>query len=260
MIVNSAITFSKASLKNWEGLGIAIVAAGLFSIKADPVLIILLSALLGILSGKKTASLPNVPMTRTKHMKTTWMIFFLIIAAGLMLLFFLHRQLFYLAILMSKIDLLAFGGGFTSVPLMYHEIVEIHSWLDRQTFLNGIILGQFTPGPIVITATFVGYIMHGLVGAFVATIAIFLPSFLIVIYVAPWFDRLKALPYFSSSINGILCSFIGLLIMVAIRFSFLVHWDFSHILLASAAFGALLLNIDLLWVVVFGTTLSAFII
>ncbi len=159
----------------------------------------------------------------------------------------------------TKIDLLAFGGGFTSVPLMYHEVVEIHSWLDRQTFLNGIILGQFSPGPIVITATFVGYLMHGILGAFVATIAIFLPSFLLVIGVSPWFDRLLALPYFSRTINGILCSFIGLLIMVAIRFSFMVHWDSSHILLASAAFGALLLNIDLLWVVVFGSTISVFI-
>ena len=98
VIANSAITFSKASLKNWEGLGIAIVAAGLFSIKADPILIILLSALLSILTGKKTSSLLNIPMARMKHITTTWMILFLIMAAGLMLLFFLHRQLFDLAV------------------------------------------------------------------------------------------------------------------------------------------------------------------
>jgi chromate transporter len=159
---------------------------------------------------------------------------------------------------MSKIDLIAFGGGFASVPLMFHEIVEVRSWMDASTFLNGIVLGQFTPGPIVITATFVGYLVHGLLGALVATIAIFLPSFLILVGVAPWFDRLRTSPWFTRAIGGVLCSFVGLLFTVTVRFALNVHWDWPHLALGAAALTALVLKVDILWVVVAGTAISAF--
>ncbi len=119
--------------------------------------------------------------------------------------------------MMIKIDIFAFGGGFTSVPLMFNEIVNVHHWLDSSTFLNGIALSQVTPGPIVITATFVGYLIYGLPGAIVATFGIFAPSFLIVIGLAPYFDEIRNSPYVHWIISGILFSFVGLLISVAIR-------------------------------------------
>jgi len=159
---------------------------------------------------------------------------------------------------MSKIDLIAFGGGFVSVPLMFHEIVEVRSWMDGPTFLNGIVLGQFTPGPIVITATFVGYLVSGLPGAMIATVAIFLPSFLMLIGVAPWFDRVRSSPWFTRAIGGILCSFVGLLLIVSIRFALNVPWDWPHLALAVAAFAALFFKVDILWVALGGTAVSAF--
>ena len=95
---------------------------------------------------------------------------------------------------MMKIDLFAFGGGFTSLPLMLHEVVELRGWIDEKTFMNGIALGQVTPGPIVITATFVGYLLYGFWGSVVATLSIFTPSFLMLVIINPFFDRLKASP------------------------------------------------------------------
>jgi len=161
---------------------------------------------------------------------------------------------------MAKIDILAFGGAFASVPLMFHEIVEVRSWMDASTLLNGIVLGQFTPGPIVMTATFVGYLVHGILGAVIATIAIFLPSFLILIGIAPWFDRVRSSPWFSRAILGIVCSFVGLLFTVTIRFALNVQWDWPHLVLGVAAFAALLLKVDILWVVLAGTAISAFVL
>ena len=67
------------------------------------------------------------------------------------------------------------------MPLMLHEIVNVRGWMDSKTFMDGIALGQVTPGPIVITSTFVGYLTYGIAGAIVATVAIFTPSFLMVI-------------------------------------------------------------------------------
>ena len=92
-------------------------------------------------------------------------------------LYGLHEGLYDLATVMLRIDLFAFGGGFASLPLMLHEVVQVRGWLDDRTFMDGgIALGQVTPGPTVITATFVGYLWQGLPGAMVATVAIFTPS------------------------------------------------------------------------------------
>jgi chromate transporter len=181
-----------------------------------------------------------------------------IYAVGVLLLFVFNRRLFSLAVLLFRIDLLAFGGGFASVPLMLHEIVQVRHWLDSQTFMNGIILGQVTPGPIVITATFIGYLLGGPLGGVVATISVFLPSFMVVVGVAPYFDRLRASPAFNKAIGGVLCSFVGLILTVTLRFGLNVHWDLPHLILAGGALAALLLKVDILWVVVIGTVLSVF--
>jgi chromate transporter len=175
---------------------------------------------------------------------------------GLLTLLLMQRTLFDLAALMFRIDLFAFGGGFASVPLMFHEIVEVRGWLDGPTFLNGIVLGQITPGPIVITATFVGYLLYGPIGGLIATLSVFSPSFLMVIGVAPYFDRLRASRRFNQAIGGVLCSFVGLLVTVTIRFAWPIPWDILRILLAGAAWAALLRKVDILWVVLIGAIAS----
>ena len=115
-------------------------------------------------------------------------IIFFAAAIGFLILYVLHHDLFDLAALMFRIDLFAFGGGFASLPLMLHEVVDVRRWMDYQTFMNGIALGQITPGPIVITAAFVGYILYGPVGGAIATLGIFLPSFLMIIGTVPYYD------------------------------------------------------------------------
>ncbi|MBI5593769.1 MAG: chromate efflux transporter [Deltaproteobacteria bacterium] len=257
VVANAAVSFGKTSLKSRKNVLVSIIAAGLFWLKANPTLIILLAALSGMLPNSSRQ--PNLRAGHEIKMPTTTRALLLLLLGtvfGFSLLNFFQKDLFRLAVLMSRIDLMAFGGGFASVPLMFHEIVEVRSWMDGPTFLNGIVLGQFTPGPIVITATFVGYLVHGFFGAIVATVAIFLPSFLILIGVAPYFDRLRASPWFARAIGGILCSFVGLLLTVTLRFALNVQWDFPHVALAGAAFAALIFKLDILWVVLSGTVVS----
>jgi chromate transporter len=259
VMVNATVAFGKTSLTHWKDGIIVVVAAGLFGFTANPVFIVALSALLGILLNSGPAAARK--SAHTDAMKPTTqplLISILIFSAGFGLLFALREELFQLALLMSKVDLLAFGGAFGSVPLMFHEIVETRGWMDAPTFLNGIVLGQFTPGPIVITATFVGYLLYGTPGALVATLAIFSPSFIILIGVAPWFDRLRSSPWFTRAIRGILCSFVGLLFSVTIRFALNIHWGWPHMVIAAGAFLALLFKVDLLWVILAGAAVSAF--
>lgn len=256
VVANATLSFGRTSLQNRKNAIIALAAAGLFGLTANPVLIIILAALLGMLLNGGQPAARTAPPARMRHTTLPLLLFLAISAACYALLFFFQKDFFHLAVLMSKVDLMAFGGGFASVPLMFHEIVEVRSWMDGPTFLNGIILGQFTPGPIVITATFVGYLMHGMVGAIIATAGIFLPSFLILIGVAPWFDRMRSSPWFTRAIAGILCSFCGLLFTVTIRFGLNVQWDWMHAALAVAAFVGLYFKLDILWVVLAGTAVS----
>lgn len=132
---------------------------------------------------------------------------------------------------------------------MLHEVVDVRSWLDARTFLDGIALGQVTPGPIVITATFVGYLLHGPLGAVVATVSVFFSSFAMVVGLTPHFEALSHSPIFRRMLAGILSSFVGLLLSVTLSFGLAVEWTWIKALLGAAALTALLLKVDLLWVV-----------
>src|SRR3972149_4968598 len=131
-----------------------------------------------------------------------------------------------LDLLLMKLGLLAFGGGFTLIPLIQQEVVERLGWLSTREFIDGIALGQVTPGPIMITATFVGYKAGGPLGALLGTIAVFFPSFLIVTTLAPHFDRIKRGRPIQVMVRGILAAFVGMLLFVAYRFGqvALVDW------------------------------------
>ena len=259
IVANAAVSFGKASLKSFRDVFIALLAAGMFGLRMSPIMVIILAGLLGLVPYKRD-SLPSSSVSSIRPLSSARPVLILaaVTACAFVLLFVLDRKLFDLAAIMFRIDLFAFGGGFASVPLMFHEIVEVRSWMDAQTFLNGIALGQITPGPIVITATFVGYVVDGPLGAIVATISVFLPSFLLVTGITPYFDRLRRSIYFSRAIGAILCSFVGLLLTVAFRFGSNISWDPIHALLAAAAFAALLLKVEIIWIVLGGTVASVF--
>jgi chromate transporter len=108
----------------------------------------------------------------------------------------------------------------------------------------------------VITSTFVGYVLSGPLGAVIATLSIFLPSFVMVISTAPFFARLNGFPLFRRAIDGILCSFVGLLVCTAVRLGLAVPWTIPYGIMATAALAALLLRVDLIWVVTSSAGLS----
>ena len=257
IVANATLSFGKTSLKGLDDGMIAAIAAAMFGLRVSPILVIILAALLGlVLSNNNALPSSGIESDRKSHSRRPLLILASVAALAFVVLFFVERKLFDLAAIMFRIDLFAFGGGFASLPLMFHEIVEVRSWMDGQTFLNGIALGQITPGPIVITATFVGYMLYGLLGAVVATLSIFLPSFFMVIGVTPYFDRLRRSVYVTRALSAILCSFVGLLLTVTFRFASDIPWDIFRVLLATAAFVALLLKVDILLIVLVGTVLS----
>ena len=154
-----------------------------------------------------------------------------------------------LNLLLMKLGLLAFGGGFTLIPLIQEEVVGRLGWLSTREFIDGIALGQVTPGPIMITATFVGYRIAGVLGAIASTLAVFFPSFLVLVGTAPHFERIKRLQTVQWMIRGILAGFIGLLVFVLVQFGQASLVDWKTWALAAAAFVALRWKVDLLVIV-----------
>lgn len=257
IVANAAVSFGRNTLKNGPHILTALAAAVLFALNVHPIVVIVIAACLGLIFNNQLYTLKTTSgASGPRHSARPFLLLSGALAAGFLLLWVVHRPLFDLAALMFRIDLFAFGGGFASVPLMFHEIVEVRGWLDSPTFLDGIVLGQVTPGPIVITATFVGYLLAGPLGGIIATVGVFAPSFLMVIGLAPYFDRLRSSRRFNQAIGGVLCSFVGLLVMVTFRFAWNVPWDVPRAVLAGAAFIALQRKVDILWVVVLGAIIS----
>ncbi|MDQ3654537.1 MAG: chromate efflux transporter [Chloroflexota bacterium] len=118
-----------------------------------------------------------------------------------------------------KIGGLLYGSGYVLVAFLRNDLVERLGWITERQLLDAIAVGQFTPGPVFTTATFVGYLAGGFSGAILATIAIFLPAFVFVAIVHPLLDRLTHLPWVRPILDGINVAAIGLMAAVAVILS-----------------------------------------
>jgi len=251
LAANATLSFGRSSLKRLRDGVFAILAAGAFLLKANPFLIVLLAGAAGAVllkdparvSGNEAASRVGWKPFRNPAACLAFAAVFI----GCLILF--NQRLAALGFVMMKVDLFAFGGGFASVPLLFHEIVDVRGWLSSGVFMDGIALGQVTPGPIVITATFVGFQIAGFMGAVVGTISIFLPSIFIVVLAEPWFRRFQSSAVFRGASRALILSFVGLLASVTIQFARSVPWGIPSILIGTFAFAALVRKINVLWVV-----------
>jgi len=115
-----------------------------------------------------------------------------------------------------KAGSLTFGSGLVIVPFLEKGLVQQTGWLDERQFLVAVAMGMLSPGPVVITATFVGYLVAGFWGSLVSTIGIFLPSFLLVLIVAPIMIRHRANPNVQGFVKGAYAAAIGTILGASI--------------------------------------------
>jgi chromate transporter len=108
-----------------------------------------------------------------------------------------------------KAGSLTFGSGLVIVPFLEQGLVQQYGWLDQRQFLIAVAIGMLSPGPVVITATFVGYLVAGFWGSLVSTIGIFLPSFILVLVAAPILARHRANPNLQGFVKGAYAAAIG---------------------------------------------------
>jgi chromate transporter len=141
-----------------------------------------------------------------------------------------------------KVGALSYGGGFVIVPLMQHDAVHSYHWMTNSQFLDGVALGQVTPGPVVLTVGVVGYAAAGIAGALLAVGIAFTPSFFFVLTGAPHFDRLRDSPVARAFLDGAGPAAIGAILGVAIPLTLALGQAWQYAVLASSALALFVLR------------------
>jgi chromate transporter len=152
-----------------------------------------------------------------------------------------------------KIGSVIYGSGYVLLAFLRTDFVQRLGWLTDQQLLDAVAIGQFTPGPVFTTATFIGYITAGWLGAILATLAIFLPGFIFVAITNPFIPRIRQSPILSSLLDGVNVAAIGLMAAVTVELGRAALIDPVTVLLAIAA--AVLLiryRINSTWLIIGG--------
>jgi chromate transporter len=114
-----------------------------------------------------------------------------------------------IALFFSKAGAFVFGSGLAIVPFLYGGVVEHFHWLNEREFLDAVAVALITPGPVVITTGFIGFLVAGFPGAILAAVATFLPCYLFTIVPAPWFRKHGKRPGIAAFVDGVTSAAIG---------------------------------------------------
>lgn len=248
IILSAVWKLGRKAVKNWglAGLGVLVLAAVLLG--ADEVLVLLIGGLVGML---------------VWGLIRYW--------RGMPLLFFwpsLLRQtpgsqtasdvpLIDLALFFLKVGATLYGSGYVLVAYLQGGLVEQLSWLTQEQLLDAIAIGQFTPGPVLTTATFVGYLVAGVPGGIIATIAIFLPSFIFVLILNPLIPKMRGSKWLSAFLDAVNVSAVALMtaVLILLGRATLTSWPAAVIALA-AAIASLRFQVSSVWIILGGAGLG----
>jgi chromate transporter len=152
-----------------------------------------------------------------------------------------------------KVGALTFGGGMTIIAFVQEQVVNQLKWITSQEFLECLTLAQFTPGPIIMVAAYVGYKVAGAAGATVSACAIFLPSFLLMLAILPFLERVRALAWVKAAMRGIAPAVVGTIAITVVHLAPHAAPDaFSAVLLAVTVIVLLAWRVPVLSLVVGG--------
>ncbi|UCD19805.1 MAG: chromate efflux transporter [candidate division WOR-3 bacterium] len=216
IILWASYEMGRVLIKNVKGAVIFFFALALFLLKFDPILTVIISGLVGI---------------AFEHAKFSRHALF-----AVPLFLFDFRKAAELFGIFAKIGTIIFGGGYAAIPFIQNEVCSVRKWLTVKEFVDAVALGQMTPGPVAITATFVGFKVMGIPGAMIATLGIFLPSFLMLLVIVRIYKKIHTNIYVNSFFNGIKSAVVAILLSTGVYFV-LLNWQQP----AYAAFGVIAL-------------------
>jgi chromate transporter len=156
-----------------------------------------------------------------------------------------------------KIGTILFGGGYVLVALIRSNLVVRLGWISERQLLDAVAMGQVTPGPISTAATFIGYLLGGLPGAAVATIAMFLPAFFFVAVSGPLIPRLRRSPFAGATLDGVNVAALALIIVVTWQLFRTAVVDWTTLFLAALSLVLLVrYRVNSVWLVLGGAVIG----
>jgi chromate transporter len=155
-----------------------------------------------------------------------------------------------LFVVFSGMSVMLFGGGYVFIPMIQEVVVDGYSWVTQAEFIDAIALGQVTPGPILISAAFIGYKVAGLAGAAISTVAIFTPPAIIMVVATTMLDRIKQSNLIQAVLRGIRPAVIGMIFSAAVVIgnSAQPHW-LSLFIFAGALLALLRFRVEVIWII-----------
>lgn len=253
----ASLEIGKANVRNWRALLITAIAFIALVVKIDVLLTVIVCGILGIIFYGKKKNIPIISLllmlwsttilalpTKTEVLPPKNFIAAIARAFELFGVFF-------------KIGAIIFGGGFAAIPFIKNEVVDLRHWLTAKEFIDGVALGQITPGPVAITATFVGYKVLGIFGAIIATLGIFLPSFFILLLLIKIYQKIKDKPLVQDFLAGVKPAIVGMILAATVFIGKNSIFDYRTGIMAILSFLLLVrFKIDPVWLILGGGLLG----
>jgi chromate transporter len=241
VVLQALWTLGRTAIKDWLLAAVGLAALGLYALGINEIALLLLAG--AVVAGLRLGSgargaiallLPNVS---------------LMVGAQAAV----EASLWRLFLIFLKIGSVLYGSGYVLLAFLRADLVERRGWLSDQQLLDAVAVGQFTPGPVFTTATFIGYLVGSWAGAIVATIGIFLPSFLFVALTNRWIPRLRSSSWAGAALDGVNVASLALMAAVTAQLGRAALIDPLTILLCFLAGLALLrTKINSAWLVLAG--------
>ncbi len=222
VIFNVTLDLGKRAVKGRLESIVALFAFAALLLRLNAIWIVLASLVLGALFIRPAAPKTQLSESGPGTAAPRWFGIALVsgvVIAGVVFAALLRGEVGALALSLFKIGSVAFGNGTTIIPLIQSDVVDGHHWLTMSQFVDGIALGQITPGPFLITAVFICYKMGGVFGATLATFAMFAPSFVMTLIFSEVFIRIRNFKFVRGALGGVLASFVGMLAFVILQLS-----------------------------------------
>ena len=207
IILGAIVRLGKPVVRNRFVLALGVFVTILAIIGVDPIILLLASGALGLLwryrdriSQSSAAIIPALMLVGSQTPGATD-----------------QPTIPGLALFFLKIGSILYGSGYVLVAFLQSGLVESRHWLTHRQLLDAITVGQFTPGPVLSTATFIGYVIGGFPGSVAATIGIFLPSFVFVLISNPFIPKIRRSPLASGFLDGVNAAALGLMLAVTVQ-------------------------------------------
>ena len=221
----------KTAVKDIGLAGLGIISLAAFFLGVNPIAILFGGGLLGMLARRvakcrgptallfspmlmRRGSVPRVGAIWAFWLRSVGAVTLASVATGAVVA---RPSIARIALFFLKVGAVLYGGGYVLLAFLEQGLVRQHAWLTQQQLLDAVAIGQFTPGPVLSTATFIGYILGGVPGAAVATLGIFLPSFFYVALLAPVLFRLRQSPWMVAFLDSINVCAVALMSGVTFR-------------------------------------------